>query len=765
MGLLVIALSGLLAAAIVPLLHRLAGRTVGWLVSALALGLAIALGGYARVIFSGNAVAESYDWDAGAGLSLAFRLDGLSLVFGILIAGFGSIVLAYSIAYMSGKPGTARFMALLTLFMGSMLGLALADNLVLLYVFWEMTTVSSYLLIGFEHGRAESRRAATQALVVTFGGGLALLAGILLLSSITGTFSISTLLALGPVVKQHALYPAVLVLIAIGAFAKSAHFPFHFWLPDAMEAPTPVSAYLHSVAMVKAGVYLLARLAPVLGDTPAWFYGLTLVGGVTMLFGAWGGLGKTDLKQVLAYATIAVLGLLTLLLGIGTPEAVHAMVLYLVAHALYKGALFLVAGAVDHETGERDITRLGGLWRRMPATAAAAALAAASFAGLPLFLGFVGKERAYEAAMHGPHAGIVSAAIIFATALLVALAAKLTFRPFVARPPAPLEAHEAAAPMWLGALLPALAGAVCGVAPGLLEAPVRVATEAILHSPNPELPPLKALPGLTPVFLTSLAAIAGGAMVYLLVRRRHERPQRAAASARVFDVMLRALERVAHWQTDLLVSGYLRYYLTTVLGTALALILWGILRTGGLPLPLPNEPVRIYEAVILAVVCVAALAAVRAQSRMASAAALGMTGYGVALIFGIFGAPDLAMTQLTVETFTVVILVLVVYRLPQFARLTPPKQRARDVAMAVFTGGVMAAAVLAASGAELAPAISPYFLETAVPLAHGRNVVNVILTDYRALDTMGEIAVLAIAAAGIYSLLRLRARKGKEEEE
>src|SRR3954471_22493834 len=341
-------------------------------------------------------------WAPGLQLSLSFHFDGLSLVFATLIAGVGTLIVIYAAKYLEGHPQAGRFHIALFAFMGSMLGVVLSDNLICLFVFWELTGFTSFILIGFDHERQEARRAATQAFLVTGGGGLALLAAAILLIRAGGTASISALIHSGSL-ANHPLYPGIAALVLLAAFTKSAQFPFHFWLPNAMEAPTPVSAYLHSATMVKAGVYLIARMTPVLGATPVWTTTVTVAGAVTMIVGACRSVQETDLKRILAYSTLSALGVLTMLLGVGTSEAITAALVYLVAHAGYKGALFLVAGVIDHEVGTRDISALGGLRRSMPITALAGGAAALSMAGMPVTLGFVGKDAAYDALLHASH--------------------------------------------------------------------------------------------------------------------------------------------------------------------------------------------------------------------------------------------------------------------------------------------------------------------------------------------------------------------------
>ncbi len=736
-------------------------RRAGWLLSLLPAALAIYFAASGPAVWRGAVLETRHDWAPALGVFLSFRLDGLSLLFALLITGIGAIIVFYGGRYLHGHRSLGRFYALLLFFMASMLGLVLADNLLVLYVFWELTGISSYLLIGFDHHREAARRAALQALIVTGAGGLALLAGIILLRQMAGTFEIAALAKQASAVRDHALYLPALALVLGGAFTKSAQFPFHFWLPAAMEAPTPVSAYLHAATMVKAGVYLLARLNPVLGGTDAWLISVTSVGALTMLAGGLLGLYKTDLKQILAYSTVSVLGILTFLAGLGTPLALTALAVYLLAHGMYKGALFLVAGIVDHQTGTREIARLGALWRTMPVTAAAALLAALSMAGLPPLLGFVGKEVFYEAGLDG--FGLPSpftAATAVTGALLFTLAGAAGFRPFLGRTRGkPAGEREAPVGLWLGPAILAAGGLLLGLAPALLIAPIRSAVLAMAPAGTHSVE-LALFHGLNPALYLSAASAAGGLVLYGLHPRliaAGSRPERLWrwGPARAYELFMDALTGIARIQTRLLQSGYLRRYLRYVVLTTIGLAGFAILRGVALLWP-PAMGARLHEVVVALVIVAGTIAAVTASSRLAAVASLGVVGVGVSLVFALFGAPDLAMTQLAVETLTVIVLVLVLYHLPDFSTLTGRGIRMWDAAVSLAGGGLMALLVLVSVAVRYAPAISSYYVDNSYGLAKGRNVVNVILTDFRALDTLGEITVIAMSALGVWALLRLR---------
>ncbi len=695
-------------------------------------------------------------WAPSLGLSLAFNLDGLGLLFAMLITGIGALIVVYASAYLSGHVHAGRFFATLLAFMGSMLGVVLSDNVLSLFVFWELTGFTSFLLIGFEHDKAASRAAAIQALVVTGAGGLAFLAAAVLLSQATGTTSLSALLADGTHLGTHPHAVAMTLLVLLAAFTKSAQVPFHFWLPNAMAAPTPVSAYLHSATMVKAGIYLLARLTPLLGATPLWTTLVTAAGFVTMLVGAVRAVQETDLKKILAYSTIGALGVLTMLLGIGTTEAIIAAIVYLAAHACYKGALFLVAGAVDHETGTRDVTLLGGLRRVMPITAIAGGLAAASMFGVPPFLGFVAKEHFYEAALHnGPWSMVLIAAAVVASACLGGTALIAGIGPFFARTDQHFDVHEPPPALWLGPIVLGAMG-LAVLVPGVLQGPLDLAARSVLGEAVPV--GLGLWHGLTPVLLLSLITTlaAGGVYAARSWFRGHAWP-RAFAAERLYTGTIGAIDAISRAVTPALQSGSLRSYVLTIVLTAATLVGSAFAVSGGVRLPESTTSIRPHEALIAVFIMAAALAAARAQSSMAAVLALGAVGYGVASIFLMFGAPDLAMTQFSVETLTAVIFVFVFRGFQRFGQLSPGFIRARDAVVAGVFGAIVGALVLLVATSHTDPRLTTFFVENGPTVAHGRNIVNVILVDFRGFDTMGEITVLVTAAIGVYALVRLGA--------
>ncbi|MFW6240179.1 MAG: putative monovalent cation/H+ antiporter subunit A, partial [Thermodesulfobacteriota bacterium] len=699
------------------------------------------------------------------GAHLSFRMDGLSLVFALLVSGIGFLVVSYGSGYLSGDRDLGRFYLYVLAFMASMLGVVLADNLIAMFVFWELTGISSFMLIGFKHDQENSRYSGLQALLVTLAGGLALMAGLVMMGIVAESWEFSVLVERGDVLRRHGLYPAILAMVILGAFTKSAQFPFHFWLPNAMAAPTPVSAYLHSATMVKGGIYLLARFTPILGDTDLWFYAVTLGGAFTMVLGAHIAWQRSDLKQILAYSTVSGLGMLVMLIGIGTEIAVKAAMVFLIVHAFYKGCLFMAAGAIDHETGTREIDQLGGLWRVMPITAAATGLAALSMAGLPPLFGFVGKELIYETTLGAPALVVLlTGATVFAKALTMVAAGKVAIIPFFGPlKQTPKHAHEAPESMWRGPVILGVSGLLLGLAPGILAQPlVSAAMHAVLRAEHHA--HLHLLPAeMSGKVLLSIGTILLGATTYLLWRRlgRWIIPATEWFSRygpeRWYQWSLEGLVVLAKAQTRFLQNGYLRYYLMTILGTVMLLLGYTMFRR--IPaIPAGTlEGIDLHEWMVVALVAVGALLAITTRSRLTAVTALGVVGYGVALIYVMFNAPDLAMTQLSVETLTVILLVLVLHRLPRFeAPLTGAATRLRDAVLAAVSGDIMTLTILVIAGLKTESLLTPFFAEKSWVLAKGRNVDNVILVDFRALDTMGEISVLAIAAIGVVALVKLR---------
>jgi multicomponent Na+:H+ antiporter subunit A len=770
MGILVAVLSGFAVALVAPWLTRLFGDRTGWVMALLPLSITLYLLSFIPDVADGGSVRYSFDWIPSLDINLSFNVDGLGLIFALLISGIGTLIMFYGGAYLQGHHHLGRFYLYILMFMASMIGMVLSDSLITFFVFFELTSITSYLLIGFEHNSEESRYSARQALLVTAIGGQTLMVGLIMMAVVGGGWEFSALTDQADVIREHSLYIPMLLLILGGAFTKSAQVPFHFWLPGAMAAPTPVSAYLHSATMVKAGIYLLARVNPTLGGTDFWQFVLVSFGAATMLLGAYLAVQRTDLKQLLAFSTVSSLGTLVMLIGIGTEVALKAAMVFLVVHSLYKGALFLVAGTIDHETGTRDIRILGGLRKLMPLTAVGAGVAALSMAGIPPLFGFIGKELVYEAALDLDTFAIVIAVVAVASNVLMVVVAGITgLHPFVGEErETPKHAHEAPVAFWLGPLILGTLSLTIGLIPGLVDVNIFSPAVSAVSGETVEVS-LSLWHGFNVMLAMSAVTVAIGAVVY--VRREQMRTFVAATDPlgrfgpeAAYAKGLDLLDVVARGQTRILQNGYLRFYLLTIVAITVGLTGFTLWQYGNLQAPGAVSSVRIYEWGIALIILLAALMAVRAQSRLAAVAALGVVGYGVATIYILYGAPDLAMTQILVETLTVILFVLVLYRLPQFATLSKTGSRVRDAVIALSAGALMTALVLVASNVQFHPTISEYHAEQSQPLAHGHNVVNVILVDFRAIDTLGEIVVLAVAGVGVYALLRLRLWEDREQQ-
>lgn len=763
-------ISGFALALAAPAIHRLFGKGSGWFLGAVpALLFAYFCSLWGSVSVAG-ALRESWPWIPSLGVALSFRADGLSLLFALLISGIGFLVMVYSGGYLHGHPALGRWYACLSMFMASMLGVVLADNLIVLFCFWELTSFSSYLLIGFYHEREEARHAALQALLVTGLGGLAMLAGFILLGQAGGSTELSVLVNRAEAIRGHALCVPAALLVLLGAMTKSAQFPFHFWLPNAMAAPAPASAYLHSSTMVKAGIYLMARFHPVFGGVVVWDRFLVFIGAVTFLSGAAMAIQQNAIKRLLAYSTVSALGGMTMLLGLGHATAVDAAMAFLFAHALYKAALFLVAGAIEHETGERDVRRLGGLGRLMPRTAAGGALAAFSMAGVPLFAGFSAKELFFEGLLDGRGwlTIILVAVTVVSSSFFVAVAVATVWKPFGgSRVLSHREPHEPPVAMWMGPVILGVLCLLCGVRPDWVgQALIRGASAAILSGESAL--HLAAWPALHAALGLSVTAWVGGLAVYLA----RERFQRAAAGLaplahagpeQWYERGLRGMLYGARLQTRFFQNGYLRIYLLIIVlallcvsGAALIPQRASILDVLSRHVSIGLGGVHLFESGLALVMIAGIGAVVHSRTKLAAAASLGVVGYSIALVFVFYGAPDLAMTQFVIETLTVILFVLVFYHLPPMTLRRSRVAAARDLAVSLAMGVLMAVLTVIAVDAPVDHGISAYFQEHSYSAAHGRNIVNVILVDFRGIDTLGEITVLAIAGVGAHSLLKLR---------
>ncbi|MDF1607310.1 putative monovalent cation/H+ antiporter subunit A [Hoeflea sp. YIM 152468] len=753
-----------LAAIIAPWLTRRLGHNAAWLLALAPVAIFLHFLGFSSEIATGGIVTGGFKWVPSYNVSFSWLIDGLSLTFVLLISGIGALIMLYSGGYLKGHDQLGRFLSFMLLFMGAMLGVVISDSFLMLFVYWELTSITSFLLIGFDHSREASRRAALQALVVTGAGGLALLAGLLVIWNITGVSQISLLLNYGDELRESPFYLLALLLVLGGAFSKSAQFPLHFWLPNAMEAPTPVSAYLHSATMVKAGVYLLMRLNPVLGETLWWETILPLFGGTTLIVGTLLAIRQTDLKLMLAYTTVSSLGLLVMLTGFGSEHAIAAAVLYLVAHSLFKGGLFMVAGLIDHEAGTRDVTRLGGLRKAMPITFVAAMAAAISMAGLPPFIGFLAKEEIYYAlwAVDPWSLAFVAVAVVGNGLMFVigfAVAIKPFFGPAVKTPKA---AHEGPVLLWLGPL-------TLGVA-ALVMALLSPITHRFISSPmasavagGAETVSISLIPHIGAPLMLSLVTIGFGIIAYrMLDRLRAGMISLLAAIGwgpdHGFDQLIAGLVRLSVAVTRFVQPGRLEIYMTVTFLMIAAALIAPMAWYGEWPsMPAWPADVQFHELVVFSMVIIGLLAVIYARDRLTAIVSLGIQGFAVALIFMLFGAPDLSFTQFMVETLAVVILALVMTRL----RLTasdhrPTLQKAFDMSVAVACGGGFMLYLLAVTQQPFNTALSDFFAAYSKLVAHGSNVVNVIIVDFRGTDTLGEIAVVMITGLAILSLIRIR---------
>ncbi len=751
-----------------PLLARRAAPTaVAWSAAAPVLLALALLGALGPTVLGGTVLRADWPWLPEAGLTLALRVDGLAWLFGMMVLVIGLLVQLYARYYMPEDEDFGRLYGLLALFMGAMLGLVLSGNLLLLVVFWEGTSILSFLLIGFKTGDPEARAGARTALTVTAAGGLALLAGVVLLGRMAGGFALDDVLAAGDAIRAAPGYRAALVLVLAGVFTKSAQVPFHFWLPRAMSAPTPVSAYLHSATMVKAGVFLLARLYPALSGTAEWVTIVGTTGLVTLVVGAYSAMWQHDLKGLLAYSTISHLGLITLLLGFGTPTAVVAAVFHLVNHATFKASLFMAAGIIDHEVGTRDMRVLHALWRRMPWTGALAIIAAGAMAGVPLLNGFLSKEMFFAEALAASTGGVrwlEPAAAMVAGALGVGYSLRFIMEVFfgTAAVPLPREPHEPPAFMRLPGAALALACLAVGIAPGMIvEWQLVPAVEAVLQAPAPPVD-LALWHGVNPPLLMTVVALAAGVGLFLWRERLYAWHDRlpAVGAGRAFDRASAWLLHGAEVATRALENGSLQRYVALLVGAALVAGAWPLL--GGEAPAWPATPARpdaasvvIWGMLVLATVLTAAWV----RDRLSAIVAVSVVGLLVSLAFVRLAAPDLALTQLLVELVTILLLLLAIQHLPE----APPVRASR--ARRLRDGALAGAAALAAGAAAWAMlarpprSIADYYLEASLPKGGGRNVVNVILVDFRGFDTLGEVAVLGAAALG--ALLVLHGLRGQ----
>lgn len=713
----------------------------------------------------GHALGWRVAWLPALGLDLSLRLDGLAFLFALLVLGVGLLVILYARYYLARNESAVRFFCLLLLFMAAMLGVVLAGNLLLLVVFWELTSILSFLLIGFWSWRADARQGARMALAVTGGGGLALLAGVLLLGHICGSFELSVVLAQAGKVQHHPLYLPMLVLVLLAVFTKSAQFPFSFWLPHAMAAPTPVSAYLHSATMVKAGVFLLARLYPVLDGTNSWFYMVSMTGLATLIVGAGLALLQRDLKGLLAYSTISHLGLITLLFGLDTQLSTVAAIFHIINHAVFKASLFMAAGIIDHETGTRDLDRLRGLARYMPHTAVLAIVASLSMAGVPLFNGFLSKEMFFGETLAqgllGEFNWVIPAAATMAGALTMAYSLRFIYGVFFggSRPDLPnYPPHEPPRFMKVPVEFLVVICLVVGLVPAYTVGDLLAAASlATLRAPLPEYS-LNLWHGVNLPLVMSLVSMAGGATLFFLRRDALRRWQQAIehlSARRSFEHGMRALERFAAAVTRWLENGSLPTYIAWMLLAMLALPAYFLADLAALAGSVPAGAIDPIGAATLALLALCAIAVVAThRQRLLALVLLSGCGLMVSLAFLRFSAPDLALTQISVEVVTILVLVLALFYLPHETHERPRAgRRVRDAVLALGGGTLLAVAAYAVMTRPYDP-VSTFYVEQAVPGGGGHNVVNVLLVDFRGFDTLGEICVLLVAGLAVQALLK-----------
>ncbi|WP_340141688.1 Na+/H+ antiporter subunit A [Priestia sp. D3YE.R1] len=793
-------LSPFLLAFFVPLLYRKFQRIhTGWFVLPLPLVLFIYFTQYISGVSKGETYLHSMKWIPSLGINFDAYVDGLGLLFSLLITGIGTLVILYSIYYLSKtKEALHSFYVYLLLFMGSMLGVVLSDNLMSLYSFWELTSLSSFLLIGYWYKREKSQYGALKSMLITVFGGLSLLAGIVLLYVMTGTFSIREIISNVDVVTSSHLFIPALVLILLGAFTKSAQFPFHIWLPDAMEAPTPVSAYLHSATMVKAGIYLLARLSPVFAISATWFFVISITGLITLFWGSFSAVKQQDLKGILAFSTISQLGMIMSLIGVGS-AAIHydflddniylvaltAAVFHLINHATFKGSLFMVVGIVDHETGTRDIRKLGGLMSFMPVTFTIAIIGGFAMAGLPPFNGFLSKEMFFTGMVNVTKMdmysmqtwGILLPIIAWVGSIFTFVYSMiLVFKTFTGKyQPEKLEKkpHEAPVGMLISPVILASLVVIFGFAPNLLESTLIEPTMAsiapsLLAEGKEYQVHIKFWHGFTPELFMTLGVITFGILLFMTLQKWSKIYTRFPSSLTLnngYNYGIKGMEKGSTRIMKTLMTGFIRDYLLIIFTFIGILILGTLFSQNAFAIDLKDTAsIGVYEAILAVVMVAATITTLLAKSRLTAIISLGVVGYTLSLFFVLFRAPDLALTQLVIETVSVSLFLLCFYYLPEFRkRKVRVKFQLPNLLVALLVGTTVTLLGISANSTKLFESISHYFIENSYEKAGGENMVNVILVDFRGFDTLFEITVLCIAALAIYGMIRLRLTKEEEE--
>ncbi len=792
-------ISPFLFAILIPFLYKgLRNIHTGWFVLLLPVILFTYFFQFISITKEGDTVQQTANWMSSFGINFTAYVDGLGLLFALLITGIGSLVVLYSIYYLDkNKEQLHNFYVYLLMFMGAMLGVVLSDNLIVLYMFWEFTSISSFLLIGYWYHRERSRYGAQKSMLITVFGGLSMLGGIILLYIMAGTFSIQQLIAQTDEIMNHALFIPAMILILLGAFTKSAQFPFHIWLPDAMEAPTPVSAYLHSATMVKAGIYLVARMSPIFAESSTWLWLVGIFGIFTLFWGSFNAVRQKDLKAILAYSTISQLGLIMSLLGVGA-AALHydsiddnvfmvatvAAVFHLINHATFKGSLFMVVGIVDHETGTRDIRKLGGLMNFMPITFTIAIIGAFSMAGLPPFNGFLSKEMFFTGMVrilefdlfNLDTLGFVFPVLAWIGSVFTFIYSMvLVFKTFTGKhQPEKLEKtpHEAPIGMLIPPIILASLVVIFGFFPNILsERIIKPVVTAILpsllsdgavydvdiyfwHGPTVEL------------FMT-IGVILFGVLLYVLLPKWQKIyglfSERFTLNA-LYDKILDFFPKASYTITRGYMTGSIRSYLLYIFTFAIIILLSTLWIKDAFAINTEDvAPIGIYEIAIALILVIGAVTTVLAKSRLTAIIALGTVGYTVALFFVLFRAPDLALTQLVIETVSVSLFLLCFYHLPKLSRHEERVSfRLGNALVAIGVGATVTLFAISSYSTKLFESISEYHIENVYEKAGGKNMVNVILVDFRGFDTLFEICVLGIAALGIFAMIKLRLTRRNE---
>jgi multicomponent Na+:H+ antiporter subunit A len=762
--LVILALS-IVGSCLLPLVARVMGRGAGLVMAVLPLGLLAAFVRMAPVVERGWVQAETHRWAPAVGLDLTLRLDGFSFLFCLLITGIGALVVIYAGGYLTlkSRPQRARFFTLILLFMSAMLGTVLADNLLLLAIFWEATSILSFLLIGFDSRSARARRAAVMALQVTAGGGLALLAAVVMIGHVLGSYSFSGAIDRGGELIASPWGVPIVIAVMIAGFTKSAQFPFHFWLPNAMQAPTPASAFLHSATMVKLGIYLLARFEPVIAATGWGRTVMIVVACLTMIVAAVQALRAESFKAALAFSTIASLGILVLLVGLDGPTATVAMIGFLLAHALYKAALFFCAGSVLHATGVGSLRALGGLARRMPMTAIACTGASLSMAGIPPFFGFITKEFLFQAQIESSWESVPIAIAVLVNAVMVGVAAVVTLKPFFLRPAEPVAlTHRESFSLGAPPLLLALAGLTISLDPDwITRVAVGPAVAAVYRRPIEV--DVAVWHGVTPMLMLSGLVVLVGVAIAVFWRRihlflrGHDQFERFGIE-RLWERSLRQLLRTSAGLVRWTEHGDLRMVLGTAIAAMIAIVAWSVASAGApLRLPADDAPVRLADTLVALAAVAGAVVAARARNLLVAMLAVGLTGFAVAITFMTNGAPDLAITQFTVEALIVVLLTAMLVTLPLDApRTRSGRQRIVDAGLAGSLALLLLVALVDVAAIRHDAPASDFFARMSYVAGKGHNVVNVILVDFRGFDTLGETTVIAAAALLATSLLARR---------